>query len=68
MHIVSPLTFIAAPNVLHAIAMQRHAGQFTERFAYIEIAEGRYFETGHIVARGIGFRLLGSHLTFVRQV
>lgn len=61
-------TFVAAPDVLHAVAMQCHAGQFAERFAYIEIAERRYLETGHIVPRGIGLRLLGGHLTLVRQV
>lgn len=66
--IISTRTFVAAPDVLHAVAMQCHAGQFAERFAYIEIAEGRYLETGHIVSRGIGLRLLGRHLTLVRQV
>lgn len=62
------LTLVAAPNVLHAIAMQRHARQFAERFTNIEIAEWWYLKAGHIIARCVGLRLFGGHLTFVGQM
>lgn len=62
------LTFVRAPDALHAVAMQRHARQLAERFAYVEIAQRRDLEVGHLVALRVQLRLLGGHLPLERQM
>jgi len=61
-------TLIAAPDVLHAVAMQGHPRQFAKGLADVEVAERRYLEAGHIVAAGVGLGLFGRHLSLEGQV
>lgn len=62
------VTFVRAPDALHAVAVQRHARQLTERFAYVEVAQRRDLEAGHLVALRVQFRLLGGHLPFESEM